>query len=244
MVKKELIRRTKDQALGELARQVTHDLRSPISALNVFSKKVHFSNDEEEKFFNQIIERINSIATDLLKKSSLSISQAEEAYIITNSQETDISEIDSLLQKIIAEKRTCSDKMIEIFYTFPEDKFLKQKIYIENIETHRLESIVSNLIDNSLDAFSKKITIDLKFAVKNAREVIVISISDDGRGIDESTLTVLGSRSGITKGKNNGNGIALYSAIKIIKSWRGELNIYSTINMGTTVTMKLPVFKS
>lgn len=97
--------------------------------------------------------------------------------------------------------------------------------------------ILSNILQNSIEAISNSGTISI--TLESSLQHTVISISDNGCGIPESVLERLG-KSDLTYGKANGNGLALQHAYSTIHSWNGTLKLDSKLNNGTTVTIVLP----
>lgn len=68
-----------EDRIGQTAKQLAHDIRSPLSALNIISQKLK-GNDAEAKLINDVVSRINGIANDLLSQS-----KAETLQLSSNS---------------------------------------------------------------------------------------------------------------------------------------------------------------
>jgi hypothetical protein len=68
---------------------------------------------------------------------------------------------------------------------------------------------------------------------------IFVRVVDDGPGIPPEVLPRLMQR-GETHGKYDGSGLGLYSAKKKVEEWGGEIAIESTVDVGTTVEIRLP----
>jgi hypothetical protein len=106
-----------------------------------------------------------------------------------------------------------------------------------SIQTTEFSRILSNLINNSVEAFEKsgKVTVFLK-AEQNK---ILITLVDNGKGIPETILRKLGNR-GETYGKIGGTGLGVFHAKTTIESWGGQLKIASEVNRGTQICISLP----
>lgn len=205
--------------IGHLASQVAHDIRSPLTALENINISEH-ANPAEQKIAKEAIRRLKGIANTLLEKgrSSHSSNVAE-------------IEIGSTIKTIIDAKAFEFPKRQIIFKTTNNNLISK----IDNI---KFESILSNLVNNALEASPENspIVITAKTDYKN----IFINIIDQGKGIPPELLPRLGNEK-ITFDKKDGNGLGVFSSVQIIKEWGGNFNISSELNKGTTVTISLPL---
>lgn len=99
--------------------------------------------------------------------------------------------------------------------------------------------VLLNLIANALDAMQNRAS-DRRLSVRgwrNGREVL-LSVSDTGEGIPEAVLPRIFDDLFTTKPQ--GTGIGLAAARKIIDAHNGRIDVISTVNKGTTVTIALP----
>jgi signal transduction histidine kinase len=112
-----------------------------------------------------------------------------------------------------------------------------------NLTTNKLElsRILSNLLDNSIHALEEqsdpKITISLE-AVSN---LVKIEVIDNGKGIPESVIKVIGTERFSSKPLSIGNGIGLLHAKRSIEEMSGSFEIDSKDGEYTKVTITLPV---
>jgi signal transduction histidine kinase len=101
------------------------------------------------------------------------------------------------------------------------------------IPSEELKTLLSNLINNSIEASATKITI---YVQKNQ-----LLIQDDGKGIpNEICQRLLSEPLSYGKGaltNGSGNGIGLYSAYHTLKSVGGDLILKSEENVGTSITL-------
>jgi signal transduction histidine kinase len=94
--------------------------------------------------------------------------------------------------------------------------------------------LLSNLINNSFEAQSSEIKLELS----TEAEYIKLAIIDNGSGITPEVLSTLGTR-GNSHGKSSGYGLGLSSAKEAVEASGGNLKIESKINIGTRVTLNL-----
>lgn len=208
--------------IGNIASQVAHDIRSPLSALENITNN-HLNQTSENFIAQESIRRIKLIAEDLLQKS-----RNKES-----SQLLDLLDVNELIKRTVALKQS-------EYPTFKLSTELSKDKLIANINELSFERILSNLINNSIEALLDK-SKEVKIFTTFLNSKIIIEIKDEGKGIAPELLSSLGTQK-ISHEKQNGNGIGLFSAINQIKKWNGEIKIYSSLGIGTTVQIELPLF--
>ncbi len=221
----------KKSALTQLAKQVAHDIRSPLSVLNLVSHRINSLESEEKEMLTQVSARINAIANNLLDQSKLLKLQP----ILLGDTAVDISEI---IEKIIFEKKFQYQNVHVI--EFVEKSDLN---YLALVDENNFAAIVSNLINNSVDSFGSAPG-EIVVEIDRDRSHIVVTVIDNGCGITQENLLKIGSE-GFTFGKlglkNSGMGLGLNSAIHAIESIGGNVSVSSTQNIGTRILIKIPV---
>ncbi len=106
----------------------------------------------------------------------------------------------------------------------------------------RLEQVVVNILINASQAIDKKIgAIAIRTAYLEGEGENLLSISDDGKGIDEKTLKQIFDPFFTTKRNQGGTGLGLSIAYGIIKEHKGRIEVESKPGAGTTFSIHLPV---
>ena len=112
------------------------------------------------------------------------------------------------------------------------------------VDAHQLEIALLNLVVNSRDALGETGSIMISVgarADKDMREFAVISVADDGSGMDEETLARAADPFFTTKDVSKGTGLGLSMVHGFVEQSAGSLVIASEPGKGTTVEMWLPV---
>ncbi len=207
----------------ELSLKLAHDIRSPLAALSIILEKGILDSAYKEIALSSL-ERISSIAQDLLDNDKNKIKLDD-----LNIHEENIFQ---LINKIIDEKRIlCFSKSINFSLTC---NVMNPVSKVDSLEFCR---IVSNILNNSIDAIDDAGNINITISAQN--NDLFIEIDDNGSGIPEEVLPSLMNK-GTSFGKTNGNGLGLFYAKKLIEDLQGSILINSTEGTGTTVTIKLP----
>jgi signal transduction histidine kinase len=231
----------KSNALILQARQVAHDIRSPLSALNVISSGLGELTDEKISVFHSAIQRINDIANDLLKKGK-ALPEADPSSTVIQEVGEPPVEVSKLVRQIVSEKRIqFQDKRgIEIAIDHQMDH-QDAEAGISAINASDFKRILSNLVNNSVESFSKdvgKVTV----AIRTYTSKIQVTILDNGCGTPPEVISRIGEKD-FSFGKHfkqSGSGLGVYHAKKTVESAGGSFSFQSEVGIGTIVSMTLP----
>ena len=234
-----LIQAARKEAVVELARQVAHDIRSPLTAINfALGTGVDF-NEDRTSLIKSAINRINEISDNLLSQSK----GMNRSNVSTSSAKTVLEDLKPLIESIVREKQVEYSIRSSIVICSSVESSRDLTALVNSCE---LKRALSNLINNSVEALdsigSGKVEVKLMEAENNS----VIQVSDNGKGIPAHILPLLG-QSGQSHGKSDstaGSGLGLHHARTSVESWGGQLAIESAEGVGTRVVITLPNFDS
>ena len=99
----------------------------------------------------------------------------------------------------------------------------------------RPASVVKELVENSVDAGAKKISIEITNDCRNIR------IADNGCGIPQEDIPNMFQRfsQGTSKKRSTGTGLGLYLSRQIIESHGGKIWLESSLNKGSEFSFLL-----
>jgi len=210
-----------------LARTLAHEIRNPLTNLNLSTSQLEeLIQIEEAELYLDIIkrsgERINNLITQLLHSSE----QVELKKKMVS--------LKGILQELARESRDrCKLKGVKLV----ESYLSSQDIKVE-CEPERIKLALSNIVNNALEAIEDNVgEITLDFEPDHG--FAVISIIDNGIGMDEETIERLFDPF-YTK-KPEGVGLGMTSVQTIITEHSGEIDIESQPNQGSTFYISLPI---
>src|SRR4051794_22697690 len=111
------------------------------------------------------------------------------------------------------------------------------------VDPGQLEQVLFNLVINSRDAMADGGHIVVEAGERVRRdgvESVVLRVTDDGEGMDPSTLAQCQKPFFTTKGRSRGTGLGLATVGSILERSGGTLEIASEPGRGTTVTAFFP----
>lgn len=229
----------------KLARQVAHDIRSPLSCLDTIAKKSKYLSVKEAQLISDSIKRINEVAEDLLnkeRKKSADINRLADEVSASNLEACFSNQASINVSQLIA--NSIELKAIE----YSKIKNLKIASNIEpeaqslalKIEPKEFRRVLSNIINNAVEALNPNQPGFVLTNLSKEEDQLILEIRDNGQGISEQNLEKI-LNEGASLGKSDGNGLGLSYARKVIESINGKLQVFSRKGLGTTVRITLPI---
>ncbi len=211
--------------IGQLAAGVAHEIRNPLTALKGFSKLMQDNPnlDKREDYLSIIMTELNRI--DMIVNEFMSLAKPQAVKYERNNI---ITIIDSTIQ-VLHPQAMLHNVEFELNYT------VNQIDVFSNAQ--QLKQVFVNFIKNAIESMSLggKIKINISLT-ENSR--VIVSITDEGVGIEKERLRFLGTPFYTTKDK--GIGLGLTVSNKIIQEHNGSMVIESKKEEGTKVTVELP----
>jgi len=215
--------------LADIAAQLAHDVRSPLSVIDMVMQDIDNVPEESRSLLRNATQRISDIANNFLN-------QYKKPQFYLNTSLLTNEHILNLLDRVIAEKkRQFAHLDINIKLVTDENSYDIFSLINKSDFTRAL----SNLINNAIEAttYQGKLQIFLR---KN-NQMLQLDIIDNGCGISSELASTIISGKTATIGKKNGHGLGLSHALFKITEWQGALHISSPITKGTCISIKLPV---
>ena len=111
-----------------------------------------------------------------------------------------------------------------------------EEIYV-NGDYYRLEQVFVNILKNSIESITDNGII--KLSVKCLGNSVIVTVTDNGCGMEESELSNIKEMFYTTKRNGTGLGVALSN--EIIMSHNGTIDYSSSKDVGTTCTVTIPI---
>lgn len=131
------------------------------------------------------------------------------------------------------------------------------KLWPVKMDPSQVDQILANLCVNARDAIADvgkitietgKVTFDEAYCADHAGlmpgDFVLLTVSDDGCGMDKQTLDNLFEPFFTTKDVNQGTGLGLATVYGIVKQNNGFVNVYSEPGRGTTFRIYLPRYET
>ena len=208
--------------------QASHDLRQPLHALTIYLDLFETSNlsTKQKNMLKKIMATTKNF--NMLLDNILDVSKAEFGGIKVSKTLVDVK---NLIKKIAQEYQQIA-KIQNINFTYNQcDVFCYTDIVL-------LERILRNLLSNAFK-FTKS---EVKVECKKQNNITLISVCDNGIGIDQEDLPNIFDE--FYQGKNidssnNGVGLGLSIVKKIATAINAKIHIVSTLGSGSCFSLEL-----
>lgn len=215
--------------MGRMMSSLAHQIRTPLSAAMLYASHLantELSAEQTEKFSKKILARLNHLEQQV--KDML-------LFVRGTVPLDDVVSINRLFSEIEASA---------------EVEFSKQRIalHIENRAEDAmircnlpvLTGAVVNLLNNALQSTTRNVAITLSSCICDSQ--VVISVVDNGPGMDATTLTKIQDAFFTTKPQGTGLGLAVVRSIA--NAHHGEFALDSTPGVGTIARVILPLHET
>lgn len=228
------------KSLTNLAASVAHEIKNPLGAISIHIQLLQKSIKKcregdgqlpDEKFMekylsvvNEEIENLNKIVMDFLfAVRPLKVNMT-------------LSEPDSIIEKSInffmPEFENCGIEVSVNLQGNGNRLLIDEKLFRE---------IFINIVQNAKAAILSSKKSNGKLAINSfiKNDHYILTIADNGCGMDEATCSRIFEPYYTTKA--DGTGLGLTTVYKIVKEFRGEITVNSELDEGTVFTVQIPV---
>ncbi len=228
------------QAVLENKSKVAHNIKSPLRTLRLLQQSIKgIIPERESKLLIGVIDSINNI---LGEQQSAFVRPSESTAvqeICFSTQEREPVLLSDFLEETIAQKSAEYAHLKNVNFSLNRSQELFG-VFV-NVVKHEFRAILSNLVNNAVDAIAKregKITLNASVIGDSVR----IQVIDNGCGIPEDQYEKIFEK-GITF-KKGGTGFGLYHARQYLTLWQGSIDCSNLPNGGMNFELKLPVAKT
>ncbi len=218
LIESESLQRTRyKNTLGDLA----HSLKTPLTVIRSMLENLHATPnniDSSKVSIDEQVVRMNDIITHQLNRAT----QAKASFQANTKLHPIVTRIYQALSKVYQEKNIHFESFIEDTLEYPAQE-------------DDLMEVLGNLLENAFKYGSKRVHIS---ALKT-RDILKISIEDDGEGVPEDKRQSILERGSRADTRAPGQGIGLAVATDIISTYDGGLNVEKSTMGGAMFIVEL-----
>jgi PAS domain S-box-containing protein len=226
------IERERIKLLREFINEASHDLKSPLTAINLKIHRLLRTSDPEKQqsLLQELLmlsDRMGKMVEDMLTLARLE----SKGQLAPN-----MLDVPQMVQTIWESLRPLAEeKDIEVVFDLDEVQPLMEMDYDD------LERALANLIDNGIHYTQPGGTLKVTSRVGDE---LTIQVSDTGIGITKEDLPHIFNRFyravDAQRVDPGGTGLGLAIVKKVVEQHRGRIEVISTPGIGTTFTIHLP----
>jgi PAS domain S-box-containing protein len=236
----QFLRAQRMESIGTLAGGIAHDLNNVLSpilmAIDMLQLK---ATDESSRKWLDVL-RTNAERGGNMVRQVLSFARGVEGERVALQPKHLIKEIVKILRETLP-------KSIEINFHVPHD------LWIISADATQIHQVLMNLCVNARDAMpeggsisikAENVSVDENYARMHieatAGRFVVISVADTGPGMTQEIQSRIFEPFFTTKEMTKGTGLGLSTAMTIVKSHGGFINVYSELHKGSQFAVYLP----
>ncbi len=217
---------------------VSHDFRSPLTSMKGYLEAMVDGTipvEQHSKYLNIVkneTERLTKLTNNLLTLNNLNIT----------GMNLDITDFDinrTIKDTVATFEGTCKKKHISFNLVLTGER-----LYV-CADKGKIEQVLYNLIDNAIKFSKPDSSIKLETSEKN--ETIFVSVKDSGIGIPKDNLKQIFDRfykTDLSRGRDKkGTGLGLSIVKEILNAHHENINVISTVDVGTEFIFTLPKSK-
>jgi signal transduction histidine kinase len=223
----QLIRSEKLAALGQLSAGIAHEIRNPLTSINILIHSLtenlptEHSRWEDLKVIEEEILRINEIVDQFLRFAKPASPLLEKTNLIPIFEE--------ILQLLRPQIERCRIAVKKEFEPLP----------LITVDKEQIKQVILNLLMNAIQAMTGGGKLGMSGRLSKDGYWVELAIQDSGVGIPPEDIDKLFDPFFSTK--EGGIGLGLSIAHRIIDQHHGKIEVESTPEKGTLFTISLPV---
>lgn len=223
---KKLASSEREQAWREMAKQVAHEIKNPLTPMRLTVQSFERRFDPNDP---NIKEKLKEYSTSIIQQIDVmsSIATAFSDFAKMPKQRKESVEVVSVIKIAldIFENENISFKSNS------------DEVYLM-VDKSQLIRVVTNLVKNAIQAVEDTENPEIIVDISDFDEFFEIKVEDNGAGIEEELKTLIFEPRFTTK--NSGMGLGLAMSKKIIETYNGQINFESTVGKGTVFSIIIP----
>lgn len=216
----------REQAWREMAKQVAHEIKNPLTPMRLTVQSFERRFDPEDP---KIKEKLKEYSDSLIQQIDVmsSIATAFSDFAKMPKQRKETIEVISVIKYVLD---IFENENIQFESNIKEVSLL--------IDKGQLIRVVTNLVKNAMQAIEDVEIPKILVRVNDSQSHFEIKVEDNGKGIEEDLGALIFEPRFTTKSSGMGLGLAMTK--KIIETYNGEISFESEVGKGTEFTIKIP----
>jgi signal transduction histidine kinase len=229
----ELARAQRVLAWGEMARQVAHEIKNPLTPIRLGVQHLRRARADSRVDFDRVLEHnVNQILTEIDRLDE--IARAFSRYGAAPNERALAAPVDiaRVVREVVSLERMGQEQHLEW-----REVGVDAPVYAL-ARVDELKEVLLNVLENARHADSKTVTVSVGLDGRNGDAAPAsITVADDGHGIPPDVLSRVFEPHFSTR--TSGSGLGLAISRQLVEGWGGTIDIESS-GRGTVVVIALP----
>jgi signal transduction histidine kinase len=221
-----LARSEREQAWREMAKQVAHEIKNPLTPMRLSVQSFERKFDPQDpNIKNKVAEYSKTLIQQIDTMSSIASAFSNFAEMPAQQNET---------LNVINIVKLALDIFNEDYIHFMAD----ETEIIAKLDRTQLIRVVTNLVKNAIQAIPEVTSPRILVSVLTEGEDVKISVADNGIGISDGFKDKIFEPKFTTK--SSGMGLGLGMVKNIVETYKGTISFTSQPGKGTVFTVRFP----
>ena len=224
--KERLSFKDKEEAWREMAKQVAHEVKNPLTPMKLTIQNFERKFDPTDVDIHKKVKHLSKTMVDQIDLVA-TVANAFSQFAQLPEKNNEIFNLNKEVKNII---NIFSDE--KIYFHSNKDQIMIEmdKIY--------LSRIITNLVSNASQANDDERENIINVDIEQRQKRIIITVEDNGTGIAEEHYGRIFEPNFTSK--SSGMGLGLTMVRKMVEDYKGEISVKSELGKGTTFTISLP----
>ncbi|MEX2581745.1 MAG: ATP-binding protein [Gemmatimonadota bacterium] len=226
------VRTARVLAWGEMARQVAHEIKNPLTPIKLAVQHLRRAFVDERPDFNEILD--HNVAAILREIDRLGeIARAFSRFGTPSATASPLEQVDvtEAIEQVLALYRGSAEEPNVRAETGPE----RLPPVVARLD--ELKEVLLNLLENAREALDGKGEIVVGLSLAPELDRVRLTVTDNGIGIPEDQLPRIFEPHFSTRSSGTGLGLAIVR--RLVESWGGEISATSAPGVGTKMEILL-----
>jgi signal transduction histidine kinase len=229
--REELIRYEREVAWNEMAKQVVHEIKNPLTPMKLAIQHLRQTYHDRVAGFEDVLESVTKTVMEQIDALSR-IASEFATFARMPRKKVALCHINDVLQEVVQLFAQHEGVRFDVQFSYDVPPVLADR--------GELRRALINIVRNAIQAMGGKGCIVV--TTEPRENHVLMTVRDDGPGIPEEVRSRLFQPNFSTKTEGMGLGLAIVK--KTIEDLRGTIAIESELGKGTTVLVTLPVTES
>jgi two-component system nitrogen regulation sensor histidine kinase NtrY len=226
----ELARAQRVLAWGEMARQVAHEIKNPLTPIRLGVQ--HLRRAFGRPNFEAVLEQnVSRILTEIDRLDEIARAFSRYGGAPEERAPAEPTDVAAIVGDVVA-LETLGESQVQWICRMPDE------VPPALARGDELREVLLNLFENARLADARVVSATVaRGATSTGTPAVVVSVADDGSGIPADVLPKIFEPHFSTR--TSGSGLGLAISRRLVESWGGEVTIASEPGKGTTVRVTL-----
>lgn len=227
----ELARAQRVLAWGEMARQVAHEIKNPLTPIRLGVQHLRRARADSRVDFDRVlVQNVNQILTEIDRLDEIARAFSRYGAAPGDRQRAASIDVAAIVREVVSLEQMGEDTGVEWSEIGVDAPVFAMA------RADELKEVLLNVLENARHAQAKRVSVEVT-TMGDGASPVTIAVRDDGHGIPADVLPRIFEPHFSTR--TSGSGLGLAISRQLVEGWGGSIAVESTAGQGAVVTLAL-----